>query len=523
MKRRNFLRSTATAATVLPLTINGMGLGVATHPLLASALDEDSDRVIVLIQLNGGNDGLSMLPPLSQYDNLSGVRPGIIIPQNSVLKIDDTVGFHPSFQRIKSELYDEGKVQVVQSVGYPNAIRSHFRGTDIKMSGSPAEEIWSSGWIGRFYDQIHPEYPYGYPNSDFPDPFALTMGSLISMTCQGSAVNYSLAIEDPFRLFPLAEGTEGETPNTPYGQELDFLRISITQTNQYAEVISAAANKGANTVDYDINDNKLAKQLKNVALLMSGGLRTKVYVVRLGGFDTHAGQALNGSPLKGAHAELLNRISDAVATFMEDLRNQGMENRVLAMTFSEFGRQIKENASFGTDHGTSTPMMLFGSCLKGGVIGTNPEIPDRVRSQEAIPMQYDFRNVYGSLLMDWMGASEEKVRDILFDDFQYMSLLECSPTSTNTNDIKADASFELKYFPNPFQDWVQIEFKSENEFVRLSIYDALGRELKVIFNQRLPAGLHQARFDGRDLPAGTYYCRIQGEGLRQLTKSLIKI
>jgi uncharacterized protein (DUF1501 family) len=523
MKRRSFLRTATTSAAALPIAMNGMGIGVATHPLLASSLDEDSDRVLVLIQLNGGNDGLSMLPPLSQYDNLRQVRPGIIIPTGSVLKANDEVGFHPSFERIKYELYDEGKAQVIQSVGYPNAVRSHFRGTDIKMSGSPSDEIWSSGWLGRYYDQIHPEYPYGYPNSDFPDPFALTMGSLISLTCQGSAVNYSLAIEDPFRLFPMAQGAGDTTPDTPYGRELEFLRTSIAQTNAYSEVITTAANKGANTVSYNVSDNKLSKQLKNVALLMSGGLRTKIYVVKLGGFDTHAGQALNGSPLKGTHAELLRTVSDAVAIFMEDLRNQGIEERVLMMTFSEFGRQIKENASYGTDHGTSTPMMLFGPCLKGGIIGDNPEIPSRVRSQEAIPMQYDFRNVYGSILMDWMGASEDAVRDILFDDFRYMSLLECTPTSTSTDETLRDETFELTYYPNPFQDWVQVEFTCAHENIRLSIYDALGRELKVLFNQKLAAGQHRARFDGRDLPAGTYYCRIQGSGLRQLTKSLIKV
>jgi hypothetical protein len=321
----------------------------------------------------------------------------------------------------------------------------------------------------------------------------------------------------------MAQGAGDTTPDTPYGRELEFLRTSIAQTNAYSEVITTAANKGANTVSYNVSDNKLSKQLKNVALLMSGGLRTKIYVVKLGGFDTHAGQALNGSPLKGTHAELLRTVSDAVAIFMEDLRNQGIEERVLMMTFSEFGRQIKENASYGTDHGTSTPMMLFGPCLKGGIIGDNPEIPSRVRSQEAIPMQYDFRNVYGSILMDWMGASEDAVRDILFDDFRYMSLLECTPTSTSTDETLRDETFELTYYPNPFQDWVQVEFTCAHENIRLSIYDALGRELKVLFNQKLAAGQHRARFDGRDLPAGTYYCRIQGSGLRQLTKSLIKV
>jgi len=523
MKRRSFLRTSTTLTAALPIAMSGMGVGVATHPMMASAMNEDSDRVMILIQLNGGNDGLSMIPPLSEYDNLGRVRRNILIPRNDVLRVDETIGFHPAMSRVKGELFDEGKMQIVQSVGYPNAVRSHFRGTDIKMSASPSNEIWSSGWVGRHFDEIHPEYPYGYPNSDFPDPFALTMGSVISMTCQGAAVNYSLAIEDPFRLFPLAQGAGTDTPNTPYGKELEFLQTSIAQTNAYSEVILEAANKGANTVNYNEDDNRLGRQLKNVALLMSGGLRTKVFVVHLGGFDTHASQAAGGSPLKGQHAELLVELSDGVAAFMEDLRNQGMEERALMMTFSEFGRQIKENASFGTDHGTSTPMLLFGPCVEGGVIGDNPEIPANVRNQEAIPMQYDFRNVYGSVLMDWMGVSEENVKDILFDDFQYMKVIDCAATPTSTREVISDASFELEYSPNPFRDNMQIQFVSANEHIRLSIFDSVGRELKVLFDKRLPAGTHRVNFNGGGLPAGNYYVRIQGAGRRQLTRNVIKL
>lgn len=522
MKRRSFLRTTATVSASLPIAMSGYGLGTAFHPLMAAAMEEESDRVLILIQLNGGNDGLSMLPPLSQYNNLGRVRRNILIPQNSVLKIDDTVGFHPSMTRLKSELYDEGKVEVIQSVGYPNPIRSHFRSTDIKMSGSPAEEIWSSGWIGRYLDQLHPDYPYGYPSPKFPDPFALTMGSLISMTCQGAAVNYSLAIEDPFRLFPLAVGADGPSPTSPYGKELDFIRTSIAQTNAYSEVILGAANQGANTVTYDEEGNRLARQLKNVALLMSGGLQTKVYVVQLGGFDTHAGQSIGNNPSKGQHADLMTELSEGIATFMADMRNQGMEDRVLAMTFSEFGRQIKENNSLGTDHGTATPMLMFGNCVQAGVMGQNPEIPATVRAQEAIPMQFDFRNVYGSVLMDWFGMSMAQVKDILFDDFKYLPVLSCGAT-TSTNDLKSDDSFELGIFPNPFQYNTRIRFQTQSEHVSVSVFDAFGKELEVLFDRKLNAGLHEVTFEGRKLPKGSYYVRIRGEQGRQFTKLMVKV
>jgi len=523
VKRRNFIQHTATVSCALPLLMNGISIGTAAHPWMASSMNEDSDRVLILIQLNGGNDGLSMIPPLNRYDRLANHRKNILIPQNEVLKIDQTVGFHPAMLRIKSELYDQGKATVIQGVGYPNPIRSHFRSTDIMMTGSPAEEIWSSGWVGRYLDKSHPNYPYGYPNSDYPDPFAITMGSLISLTCQGLASNYSLAIEDPFRLFPIAEGAEDIAPNTPYGEELKFLRTSIVQTNAYSEVILRAANKGANTVTYDIEGNRLAKQLKNVALLMSGGMRTKVYVVQLGGFDTHAGQAVGGSPSKGAYAELMVELSEGIATFMKDLRNQGMEQRVLAMTFSEFGRQIKENASFGSDHGTAAPMLMFGSCLSGGVVGDTPEIPAQLRSQEAIPMQYDFRNVYGSILMDWMGMKESEVKTLLFNEFKYMSLIECAATPTATQQLKRDETFQMEISPNPFQEQLVISFECASEPIRLSLFDAAGAELKVWIDKHLQAGHHQFTVNLSSLAAGNYYCRITGIGQRQLTKLIVKL
>lgn len=522
MKRRSFLRNTATISASLPIALNGYGLSSAFHPLMAAAMNEESDRVLILIQLNGGNDGLSTLPPLSQYNNLGRARRNILIPQNQVLKIDDTVGFHPAMGRMKSELFDESKVEVIQSVGYPNPIRSHFRSTDIKMSASPAEEIWSSGWIGRYFDQIHDNYPYGYPNEEHPDPFALTIGSLISMTCQGASVNYSLAIEDPFRMFPLSQGAGAPTLNTPYGRELEFIRTSIAQTNAYSQVILDAANKGANTVTYDEEDNRLARQLKTVALLMSGGLKTKVYVTQLGGFDTHAGQAISNNASKGAHADLMTELSDGIATFMQDMRNQGMEDRVLAMTFSEFGRQIKENNSFGTDHGTATPMLIFGNCVNPGVMGHNPEIPAQVRAQEAIPMQFDFRNVYGSVLMDWFGMDERTVKSILFNDFNYLPVLTCG-ASTSTNEVNMEEAFALTINPNPFQSTARIRFQTEREHIRVSVFDAFGKELKVLFDQRLNAGTHEATFEAHDLPKGSYYLRIRGERQRQLTKLMVKV
>ena len=519
MKRRHFLKATGTAVS-LPVLLNGMSVGTMPQSALFNAINNDNDRVLVLIQLSGGNDGLNMVIPKDQYSNLFNVRANLMIPETSLLDVTDTVGLHPSMTGIKG-LYDNARLGIIQSVGYPNQNRSHFRSTDIWTSASASDQFWTTGWIGRHYDSMHPEFPEAYPNEEFPDPFAITMGSIVSETCQGIAANYSLTVNDPFSLTPLTEGAPGELPDTPYGEELAFLRTTISQTNAYAEVITTAADAGSNTVDYP-GDNRLAQQLKNVALLISGGLRTKIYVVTLGGFDTHANQVALGNTTTGAHAVLLQQLSQAMEIFQNDLAQLGLEERVIGMTFSEFGRRIRSNDSLGTDHGTAAPLMLFGSCVNPMVLGDNPEIPEEVGIQDGVPMQHDFRDIYGSILMDWFEVAEEDVQSLLYPEFQYLPIVNVcnSPTSTQAEAEYFDP-IETFPSPNPFNDFTTIHFTCKNEFVRLSIFNPMGSELKVLVNKHLPAGEHQVRLDAGKLPPGNYYYRLQLGG-RIKTKGIVK-
>lgn len=518
MKRRKFLQTTGAAS--LPILLNGMNVSTMSKSSLFSSINNDSDRVLVLIQLNGGNDGLQTIFPIDQYDKLAAVRQNIIVPENQILSLTDTIGLHPTMSGVQS-LYDDAKLAIVQSVGYPNQNRSHFRSTDIWTSGSPAQEFWTTGWLGRYFEDLHPIFPEGYPNEENGDPFAITIGNIVSETCQGAAANFSMTLSDPFNLAPLAEGEPGELPDTPYGDELQFLRTSIAQTNAYADTVLSAAEGGNNVATYP-DENGLAQQLKNVALLISGGLKTKVYVVSIGGFDTHANQVQANEPTVGEHADLLSRVSEAMAVFQSDLQQLGLDERVISMTFSEFGRQIRSNDAFGTDHGDAAPLMVFGSCVNPEIIGDNPQIPDEVAIQEGVPMQYDFRDIYGSILMDWFEVEESKVRSLLHQEFQHIPILNPCSDVTSTDDIITVDPLETANYPNPFRDWTSIHFNCENAFVRLSIFNAHGSELKVLINKHLPAGKHEVRFDGSQLPAGNYYYRLQvGNHLK--TKHMVKI
>lgn len=520
MKRRNFIK-TAGAAATLPMFLNGMQLAAMPKSSLFNFLDPESDRVLVLVQMNGGNDGLNMVIPRDQYTGLAVVRPNIMLPENKVGALTNKVGLHPAMTGVKS-LYDAGKLTVVQAAGYPNQNRSHFRSTDIWTSGSPSNKFWNTGWLGRDFEEDYPEYPTGYPSAEHPHPFAITMGSIVSQTCQGTVSNYSMTLENPFNLFPLTEAGGTTPPNTPYGRELSFLRSSIAQTNAYADSITDAANIGKNKVTYPEN-NKLAGQLKNVALLIAGGLKTKVFVVNIGGFDTHSNQVIASDTTTGDHANLLKLLSDAISTFQSDLKLLGLEQRVVGMTFSEFGRRIRSNEGEGTDHGTAAPLMLFGSCVNPGILGENPTITADIGKDEGVAMQHDFRDIYGSILMDWFGATELDAKALLHEGFRYLPVLRNCNATTAIQELPNADLIEVSNYPNPFSDITNITFKlPEDASVRLSVFDAMGSELQVLFSKRLNGGEHQVPFNGANLASGIYFYRLQ-VGNQVKTKRMVKV
>ena len=517
MKRRNFIKTTGAAVTV-PLVLNGLKIQGMPKSSLFSNMDE-TDKIIVLIRLDGGNDGLNMVIPRDQYLGLNAVRENIILPENAVLPLSDTVGLHAKMGSLQNT-YNDGQLGIVQGVGYPDQNRSHFRSTDIWTSGSPSNQFWTTGWLGRFFEEDHPSFPENYPNDEFPDPFALTIGKTVSETCQGTSSNFSMTLTDPFTLAPLTEGAASELPDNYYGEELDFLRVAIRQSNAYGDTITAAAELGSNAVDYP-EDNELAQKLKTVALLIAGGLQTKVYVVSLGGFDTHANQVVAGETTTGNHATLMQSISDGIATFQADLNAQSLDQKVIGMTFSEFGRRIRSNESLGTDHGTAGPLFLFGSCVAPTILGNNPEISAEATVSEGVPMQYDFRDIYGSILKDWFLVEESRIRTLLYEDFTYLPVLQ--NCTVGTNDRDEEINIALNTYPNPVTNMLNIDFEvASNDWSKLSIFNAIGSEVKVIFNKKLSKGNQHVQVEMHDLPAGSYYCRLQ-IGSAQKTKRIVKI
>ncbi len=534
MKRRDFMRR-AMPIPVMAFAMKGFafqafGRSRYLGPLIG--IPPDSDHILVLIQLNGGNDGLNMVIPRDNYSALMNARANIAIQESKVLKLTDATGLHPAMTGLK-QLYTYGKLAVVQSVGYPNPNFSHFRATDIWLTGSDSDVVLSSGWMGRYLDQEYPGFPVGYPNPDTPDPIAIQIGSIVSTGLQGPTNSMGMAITTPSNFYQLVSGGTDAAPNTPAGHELTFLRQVAQQTQAYASVITAVANKGKNhsSMYPTQGQNSLADQLKIVAQLINGGLKTKIYIVNLGGFDTHSAQVDSSSGTDvGNHAVLLGKLSDAIMAFQDDIGNMGLDDRVLGLTFSEFGRRIKSNASFGTDHGSAAPLFVFGLRVAAGVHGANPILPASATTNDNIPMQYDFRSVYASILRDWFGVSQTELEAVLINNFQNVPIIAPpnrsgggqGPDGVGSASQPAAVALHQNY-PNPFNPTTRISFSSNGGYVQVKIYDTLGREIRTLVDGTVSPGPHEVVFDADRLPAGTYFVRMQSGSFQQVkSMQLIK-
>jgi uncharacterized protein (DUF1501 family) len=379
-----------------------------------------------------------------------------------------------------------------------------------------------SGWGGRYLNEEYPNFPTGYPNSTMPDPLAIQIGSVTSLALQGPAFNMGMSITNPTSFYNLVNGIQDPAPPGAAGKELTYIRTVAQQTQQYATTIKDAAGKVVVQNPYPSN-NALAEQLKIVARLVKGGLKTRVYMCSIGGFDTHSLQVVASDTTTGTHANLMKQLSDAVKAFMDDLRFLGIEDRVLGMTFSEFGRRIKSNSSVGTDHGAAAPLFVFGSKVTPGVLGQNPAIPASATVNDNIPYQYDFRSVYATLLQNWFCAGTTTLQAVLFKNFQSLPLVQGAACTTGLDDLNRAAGDTLIVnYPNPFTSTTKISFKTQGGHVLIQVLDTQGRLIANLADKEYFPGKYELGFDSQGLPQGVYYLRFQNGPLQQV-KSMLKV
>lgn len=347
---------------------------------------DDNDRVVVIVQLTGGNDGLNTIVPHRQ-DPYHRLRPTLALKRSSLHPLDDDHGLHPSLSSLR-EIYEDGAMTVVQGVGYPDPSRSHFRSLEIWQTGDPAGPGTGTGWLGRMADQISAIRPGAMPALSVGEeelPVALR-GLRYGATSLGD--ERDLRLDDlpglPTRSQPLLVDREASSG------DLSFLRAAARDACAAAEQLEKVLARPRRS---EYPDLELARKLSLVAKLVMGGFDTRIFLVTHGGFDTHARQV-------ATHAGRLAELGESLAAFRRDLVDSGATERVLTLVHSEFGRRLAENGSRGTDHGAAGPVLLLGGPVRGGMRGDPPDLGNLEDGD--VPYSTDFRALYSAVEQDWM-------------------------------------------------------------------------------------------------------------------------
>ena len=423
--RREFLRTSvlggAMAWTVPSFLANTFSALHAEAADAATQIATGKDSpILVVLQMAGGNDGLNTVVPFAN-DDYARARRSLRLGTKEVLKLNDSIGLHPGLSGLKG-LFDSGNLSVIQGVGYPNPNRSHFRSTEIWQTASDSEKFEKYGWIGRYFDNscngadptvgvnVGRQMPQAFASHslkgvslDNPESYKFVSGEK-NKTGEMSAMDvaYRGLNQDD------AEDMSGDTIGVVAGKRvlpkgvspLDFIERTALDAQVSSDRILAVSKKVENKASYP--NSQLASSLKLVARLIGGGLPTRIYYVSQGGYDTHTNQL-------GTHARLLTELGDSVKAFVDDLKAQGNFDRVMVMTFSEFGRRVAENANSGTDHGAAGPMFVISQKAKAGLLGQYPSIASKDLVNGDLKYNVDFRSVYAGILEGWLKTDSSAV------------------------------------------------------------------------------------------------------------------
>ncbi len=534
MKRRNFIKlATASSALgLMPMELSALLKNID----LPFDCGDISNRKLVLVNLVGGNDGLNTTIPINIYDQYANLRPTIKVPNsgaNGFIRLDTTLaddqqlGLHPALTGFKS-LYDEGNLRILQSVGYPSLNKSHFASKDIYSTGNDGNS-WTngkdSGWVGRFMEKFYPD------QVEASYPLGVQMGSSKTELGFHGAEEHGLSInitgQDPAGYFTEISTLGGDPPamipNSDFGTELSYI-IDVNKTsNKYSKAISDAFENGKNVATYE--DNNLSDQLKTVARLISGGLQSKVYLVSIGGFDTHNSQIETNGDIKGKHHELLTEVSTAIESFVKDVNEQSLGDDIVGLTYSEFGRKAKENGNLGTDHGEIAPMFIFGKPVNGGVSGVNVDLSEATsdNNYQVETVQFDYRQTLATLLQDYLGAADSVIDNTFFNYSNNLSFVEQkipdmikASHSIATGCIapppppEPDGSSKSWFvFPNPFTDKLNLNTLYELPGLQYRLYNYRG---KLIMQGQKQSINNAVVIDVPSLASGIYFLQVESGG-----------
>ena len=503
--RRDFLSATGLAGAGSFL-LGGLPLrAMQPTPLMAAlAAGGDNERILLLIRLDGGNDALNTVVERgnSHYYNL---RPTLALADNLLWPMSNEYGMSQVTNALQP-MWNDGMMKVLFNVGYPDPNYSHFRSSDIIVTATGSDEVKTTGWLGRFLDNEYPVFLETPPSV----PPALQIGVRANLIFGADNASMALAVSSPQEFYQIAQTgqlypLEG-LGNSLYDLELAYVRQTANAAFRYADTIKKAYNTGKNDVTYPSNNN-LTDQLAIIARLIKGRLGTRIFMVDIADFDTHVQQREN-------HLSLLQQLATAVRAFFDDLAygNSGLEEKVLGMTFSEFGRSIYENGSHGTDHGAGTHTLLFGGQIGNGFIGQYQDLsnPDPVGDP---PFSVDFRTIYSSVLQDWLGNSPEVTAFVLGQTVATIPGLVPAIAPTLGDNNKCALLGHNRHASLPGTIEIKYAMLQAGD-VRLQVLNMGGQVLRTLVSEFKPAGSYTFLFKPTDwhLPSGDYLYRLQSGG-----------
>lgn len=539
--RRSFLQAMGIAGSGSMMLGANMLTASGPSPLTAAIAAAETDNILILIRLSGGNDGLSTVIPMEQYDSYANARPNIYIPESKVLKLTDEYGV-PSYMNSLEPMWGDGQFKAVHGVGYEGQSLSHFTGSDIFANTdltTTGFQGLNTGWMGRHFENIYPDYLINPPVA----PAAIQIGQFGSLVFQGEETNYAFVTSNIDQLEEIAEsGLQYSLDDTlfgdcMYGDQLKFLRGVANTTYEYSGLIHEAYERGQNQVQYQ--DNGFARQLALLARLIKGNLGTKVYMISMGGFDTHGNQPL-------AHERLMTNLSVAIDNFYDDLGFTQQDDKVLSMTFSEFGRRIFENGSNGTDHGKAAPTLFFGSGLNGSAfVGDHPTL-DNPDGRGNLEYTMDFRDLYATVLAEWLcvdiplveqhllnhpyapvnlgfNCSGVDFPDIVYSDGEPTLPTQPEPGEPTPFDPELlDAIVHKPFYPTDSTPHIYLEMPF-SAHVDIQLYNILGQNVGTVFNEMMFEGSTEINIREQmssHLSTGKYIYRINVQN-QKMSKSVM--
>ncbi len=515
MDRRTFVKKTSliTAATIVtPYILTGEPK-IKVYPNDTINSFED-DSIMILIELFGGNDGLNTIIP-AYNDLYYTLRPNLSYPVEFCRRFENSdLYFNPNlvdgiFNGGLLQMFAEGKLAIIEGVGYENPNLSHFRSQDIWLSGinnSNNSVKLTEGWLGRFLARKLPGYPLEIPEH----PLAIQIGGTLSLLLKSDVGDMGIALTDPDKFYELGNGL---TPNEPlrtgiskYDKEYNFIHTIAKQSEIYSKAVKQAYDKGKELIKVNYSSG-LSQQFRLISTLIAGGLKTKVYYVSLSNFDSHAQQ--QSGYYVGQHPTLLRQVANAISEFMEDAIQLGYAERIAGMTISEFGRRAYDNGSNGTDHGAASMQFVFGhDNYVNGAYYREQGKPDLSDLDDAgnVKFQYDYRRTFVDFLQSWMGATDDDIEAVFGQKFMPIGVL--NPRTVSVDDsIEFNNNLAINIYPNPSagKAVAEIVLKRSAE-INLEIYNLLGFKVSTLYNGFADSGFH--RFNITIDKSNAYYCLL---------------